>query len=110
MKRFHKFLTILMIVTLLCCFLSGCTPDDGKQPAGPTLPALDTGTEQVPGGNGGSDTQARPAGSDPVPSAPVSSSEPGSEQTSESVSDEDGLEVVSEYTFEVGEGVGIGGN
>ncbi len=75
-----RIITILTAALLVCLLLAGCTPKDAKPTENAATPTL---TEQ----------DFRPS-----PEGTVASGEDG------------GIEVVDEYTVEIGEGVGFGGN
>lgn len=98
MKISQKTLLILLTLILLLSFLLvGCTPDDGEQTPSQTLPVPDSQSVSDVGESGAQNTEAFVPGT-------------GSAQTPDEETEEVGLEIISEYTVEVGDNLGVGGN
>lgn len=79
---------------MLLGILAGCTPPkENETEETYTLPGVNS---QTPGETGQTDSEPRPGAETQQPEDPAGN--------------EEGLEIESEYTFEIGDDLGVGGN
>ena len=108
-----------MLTTLLVCLLlAGCTPKDAKPTENAATPTLAPETRPSPEGTvapepadpestAGSETEGLSANPESGGNEGVSASEP---EEILATGEDGGLEVEEDYTVELGENVGVGGN
>ena len=119
-----KTLAFMLSMILLLGILTGCTPTTQDPTESYTVPNIESGTKQLPDHETAAltgepvVTEIEPVSpesgtaniDDPTPAEPSSGELPTETDAQMEDPDEDGMEIESEYTFEIGDDLGIGGN
>ena len=96
-----KIIVVMTAALLVCLVLAGCTPKDAKPTENGTTPTLSPEGYPSPEGT---------VAPDGLSSDDGSAEAAASELEAALASEEGGLEVEEDYTVELGENVGVGGN
>lgn len=110
-----KTLVFMLFMIMLLGVLAGCTPKTQEPTESYTVPGLESGSETLPENESGQKATDQP-GNETANSNESTPAESNTEdlpiETDAQMEDPDegGLEIESEYTVEIGDDLGVGGN